>query len=151
MIGSELIGQNFSQPGYFHPRPSAAGEGGYDPRDSRGSNLGPANPKLREAVRKQLENFRRDNNLPPDTLIPLDAVTSSGSGLDPHISPANAALQVPRVARQRHLSEEAVRQIVAKHTFGRQFGVLGEQRVAVLPLNVALDRVAPLPTVPRTR
>jgi K+-transporting ATPase ATPase C chain len=155
VVGAELIGQNFSGPEYFHSRPSAAG-GGYDGKDSRGTNLGPANRKLREGekgdpanpeksppfdgVRQLTEAYRRDNLLPANAAVPLDAVTRSGSGLDPHISPANAALQVPRVARACKLSEEAVRRLVAEHTQGRQLGFLGEPRVALLPLNLALDR-----------
>jgi len=143
VVGSELIGQSFSAPGYFHSRPSAAGEG-YDPLASGGSNLGPANPKLRDAVRQRAEEFRRDNDdLPPNTIVPIDAVTSSGSGLDPHISVENAALQIGRVARKRRLSKDIVGQLVAQYTIGRQFGFLGDPRVAVLRLNMALDRLAP--------
>jgi len=157
VLGAELIGQNFSGPGYFHPRPSVAGDG-YDATASGGTNLGPANPKLRDGVkedaavtgksksftgvRELAELYRRSNGLPPDSAVPIDAVTRSGSGLDPHISPANAALQVPRVARERKLKEEEVRHLVAEHTQGRQFGFLGEPRVAVLPLNLALDQLA---------
>jgi len=143
VVGSELIGQNFSQAGYFHSRPSAAGDG-YDATASGGSNLGPANPKLRDAVAKRADEFGRSNGLPPEAVVPIDAVTCSASGLDPHISPANAALQIGRVARARHLSEDAVRRLVAEYTSGPQFGFLGEPRVAVLPLNMALDRLAPL-------
>jgi K+-transporting ATPase ATPase C chain len=158
VVGSELIGQGFSGPAYFHPRPSAAGDG-YDATASGGTNLGSANPKLREGapsdpagaekskpfagVRELVEAYRRTNSVPPDVAVPIDAVTRSGSGLDPHISPANAALQVPRVARERRLSEEVVRQLVAEYTQGAQLGFLGEPRVAVLPLNLALDRLAP--------
>ncbi len=157
VVGSELIGQDFTRPGYFHPRPSAAGRG-YDAAASGGTNLGPANPKLRDGtkddpatpgvdesfagVRELVEGYRTRNGLAPDAAVPVDAVTRSGSGLDPHISPDNAALQVPRVARDRGLSEETVRRLVAEHTRGRQFGILGEPRVAVLPLNLALDRAA---------
>jgi K+-transporting ATPase ATPase C chain len=140
VVGSEWIGQDFSAPKYFHPRPSAAGDG-YDARTSGGSNLGPANPKLRDAVRGRAAEFRRRNGLSDDKPLPIDTVTASASGLDPHISPANAALQVPRVASERQLDEEVVRRLVAEHTFGRQFGFLGEPRVAVLALNLALDRL----------
>ncbi len=158
VVGSELIGQDFTGPGYFHPRPSAAGRG-YDAAASGGTNLGPANPKLRDGtkddpatagvdesfagVRELAEGYRSRNGLAPGAAVPGDAVTRSGSGLDPHISPANAALQVARVARARRLSEESVRRLVAEHTRGPQFGVLGESRVAVLPLNLAVDRAAP--------
>jgi K+-transporting ATPase ATPase C chain len=165
VVGAELIGQSFSSLEYFHPRPSAAGEG-YDAMASGGTNLGPANPKLRDGVpgdaasagnskpfagvRELAEAYRRTNGLPPHAVVPIDAVTRSGSGLDPHISPANAALQIPRVARQRQLSEETVQRLVAEHTQGRQLGFLGEPRVAVLSLNLALDQLAPrLP--PRSR
>jgi K+-transporting ATPase ATPase C chain len=160
VIGSELIGQDFTGPGYFHPRPSAAGRG-YDASASGGTNLGPANPKLLDGskddpatpgvdesfagVRELAGNYRARNGLASNAPVPVDAVTRSGSGLDPHISPANAALQAPRVARARQLSEELVQRLVAEHTHGRQFGILGEPRVAVLPLNLALDRAAPSP------
>jgi K+-transporting ATPase ATPase C chain len=158
VVGSGLIGQDFSGPGYFHPRPSAAGRG-YDAASSGGTNLGPTNPKLRDGakddpatpdadesfvgVRELAASYRVRNGLPPGANVPGDAVTRSGSGLDPNISPDNAALQVPRVAGTRHLSAEQVRQLVAAHTLGRQFGVLGAARVAVLPLNLDLDRIAP--------
>jgi potassium-transporting ATPase KdpC subunit len=144
VLGSDLIGQGFSHPGYFHPRPSAAG-GGYDALASGGTNLGPANPKLREDVRKRAEKYRRVNELSADDSIPIDAVTSSGSGLDPHISPANAMLQVHRVAQKRGMDDETVRRLVLDHTEGRQLGFLGEPRVNVLTLNRALDHAAPLP------
>jgi K+-transporting ATPase ATPase C chain len=140
VVGAEWVGQDFSGPGYFHPRPSATG---YDARTSGGSNLSPANPKLHQEVRQRLHDYRRRNDLPPDSPVPIDAVTGSGSGLDPHISPANAALQVHRVARERRLGEAVVRQLVAAHTRGRQLGFLGEPRVAVLPFNLALDAIAP--------
>jgi K+-transporting ATPase ATPase C chain len=146
VIGSERIGQSFTAAGYFHPRPSAAGSG-YDATASGGSNLGSTNPKLRENVRRLADEYRRRNDLASDTAIPIDAVTGSGSGLDPHISPANAALQIPRIAKARGLSEDQLRRLVAEHTQGRQFGLLGEPRVSVLALNLALDRLAPLPTV----
>jgi len=155
-VGSELIGQNVSGAGYFSPRPSAAGNG-YDATASGGTNLSPDNPKLVDGaradadggakpfvgVRELSEAYRRTNGLPPHAPIPIDAVTRSGSGLDPHISAANANLQVPRVARVRRLSEETVRGLVAEHTRGRQLGFLGEPRVAVLALNLALDQIAP--------
>jgi K+-transporting ATPase ATPase C chain len=146
VIGSELIGQEFVRPEYFHGRPSAAGTG-YDGTSSGGTNLGPNNPKLRDGaadfagIRQLAEAYRKSNGLPPDTPIPIDAVTRSASGLDPDISPANAALQVPRVARARELSEETVRGLVFARTKGRQFGWLGNPRVSVLELNLALDQL----------
>lgn len=143
VIGSEFIGQNFTRPEYFQPRPSAAGTG-YDGTSSGGTNLGPFNPKLIEGVRQLAEDYRRRNGLPPDATVPVDAVTRSGSGLDPHISPANAELQIARVARARGLNEGAVRRLVAGHTQGPQLGFMGNPRVAVLELNLALDRAAPL-------
>jgi K+-transporting ATPase ATPase C chain len=144
VVGALFIGQAFAGPGYFHPRPSAAGNG-YTATASGGTNLGPANPKLRDGAREFADRFRRSNWVPPAAAVPIDAVTRSGSGLDSHIGIANAALQVSRVARERKLSEEAVRQLVAEHTQGRQLGFLGEPAVAVLPLNLALDRLAPRP------
>jgi K+-transporting ATPase ATPase C chain len=160
VIGSDLIGQNFTSPAYFHPRPSAAGVG-YDAAASGGTNLGPANPKLKDGaiddpktaevdesfagVRQLTEDYRKQNGLKPEMAIPIDAVTRSGSGLDPHISPANAALQAARVSRSRGLSTSVVRSLVARHTRGRQFGIFGEPRVAVLALNLELDRTAPRP------
>lgn len=143
VIGSRLIGQDFTRPEYFHTRPSAAGAG-YDGTSSGGTNLGPSNRKLIEGVRQLAEDYRRRNGLPPDATVPIDAVTRSGSGLDPHISPPNAALQVPRVAQARGLSEDAVRRLLASHTQGRQLGFMGNPRVSVLDLNLALDRAAPL-------
>jgi len=143
VIGSGLIGQNFVRPEYFHPRPSAAGTG-YDATSSGGTNLGPSNPKLIDGIRQLAEDYRRSNGLPEDADVPIDAVTRSGSGLDPHISPRNAALQVPRVARARHLTEDVVRRLLADHTEGRQLGFMGQPRVSVLELNLALDLVAPL-------
>jgi len=144
VVGSEFIGQNFRHPDYFHPRPSAAGSG-YDATASGGANLGPSNAKLRQEVRQLADAYRDVNGLPPDAAVPLDAVTRSGSGLDPHISPANADLQVARVARVRGLSEDTVRRLVAEHTDGPQWGFLGQARVSVLALNRGLDRIAPLP------
>lgn len=143
VIGSRLIGQEFTRPEYFHTRPSAAGAG-YDGTASGGTNLGPSNRKLIESVRQSAEDYRRRNGLPPDAALPIDAVTRSGSGLDPHISPANAALQVPRVARARGFSEDAVRRLLARHTQGRGMGFIGSPRVSVLDLNLDLDRAAPL-------
>jgi potassium-transporting ATPase KdpC subunit len=148
VVGSEFIGQEFTRPEYFQSRPSAAG-GGYDGTSSGGTNLGPGNPKLKNGaadfagIRQLAEEYRRRNGLAHDAPIPIDAVTRSASGLDPHITPANAALQIPRVARARGLSEEAVRRVVADHTEGRQLGFLGSPRVRVLELNLALDKMKP--------
>jgi K+-transporting ATPase ATPase C chain len=140
VVGSELIAQGFSSPRYFDSRPSAAGNG-YDPLASGGTNLGPANPKLRNDVRDFINAYRSRNSLSADIPVPIDAVARSGSGLDPHISPANAALQISRVAHERQLNEEVVRGLVDKHTLGRQFGLLGQPRVNVLELNLDLDRL----------
>jgi potassium-transporting ATPase KdpC subunit len=145
VIGSELIGQEFSRPEYFQSRPSAAGNG-YDGTSSGGTNLGPNNPTLQNGtvdfagIRQLAEGYRKRNGLAPDAPIPIDAVTRSASGLDPDISPANAALQVLRVARARGVSEETVRRLVANHTKGPQLGFLGNARVPVLELNRALDQ-----------
>jgi K+-transporting ATPase ATPase C chain len=143
VIGSRLIGQGFTRPEYFHSRPSPAGAG-YDGTSSGGTNLGPSNRKLIESVRKSAEDYRRSNGLPPDANIPMDAVTSSGSGLDPHISPRNAELQIARVARARGLDEDAIRRLVAEHMEGPQLGFMGGARISVLDLNLALDRAFPL-------
>jgi len=142
VIGSQLIGQDFKRPQYFHPRPSAAGTG-YDGVSSGGTNFGPSNPKLIEDIRRLAEEYRINNGLPRDAMVPIDAVTRSGSGLDPHISPANAALQVSRVARARAVSEDIVRRLLGEHTEARQLGFLGDPRVSVLDLNLALDQTAP--------
>ena len=131
IIGSRLIGQPFSSPGYFRSRPSAAGANGYDASGSSGSNLGPTNQKLIDRVKEDVEKLQAEN---PGKPVPIDLVTTSGSGLDPHISPAAAEFQIPRVARERGMSEDELRQIVAAHTEGRQFGFLGEPRVNVLEL-----------------
>jgi K+-transporting ATPase ATPase C chain len=138
VIGSRLVGQDFTRPEYFHPRPSAAGAG-YDGTSSGGTNLSPSNRKFIEGVRQLAEDYRKSNGLPPDATVPIDAVTCSGSGLDPNISPENAALQVPRVARARGLSEDVVRRLLASHTQGRQLGFMGNPRVSVFDLNFALD------------
>lgn len=140
VIGSRIIGQGFSQPGYFRPRPSATSTP-YDAAKSAGSQLGPTNRKLVDAVRANVEAARKEN---PNAPVPIDLVTTSASGFDPHISPAAAEFQVPRVARERGLSEADVRRIVAANTEGRQLGFLGEPRLNVLELNLALDRERPV-------
>jgi K+-transporting ATPase ATPase C chain len=158
VVGSELIGQTFSAPGYFHPRPSAAGAG-YDGGASSGTNLGPTSDKLINGIHKKLENgeddpgnydgirdlaaaFRQENGLAEGAPVPPDAVTRSASGLDPHISPVNAGLQAARVAKARGISEQTVLGLIRANTQGRQFGILGEPRVNVLKLNLALDQLA---------
>ena len=139
IVGSRIIGQGFASPGYFHSRPSAAGNG-YDAANSSGTNLGPTNKKLIDAVGAAVTAARKDN---PGAAVPVDLVTSSASGLDPEISPAAALFQVPRVARERKVSEDDVRRVVDAHTDGRQWGFLGEPRVNVLLLNLALDEQWP--------
>jgi len=138
VVGSSLIGQGFRSPAYFHPRPSAAGDG-YDAEQSGGTNLGPLSKALVEAVRARAAAYRAENGLPSDAPVPADAVTASASGLDPHISPENARLQAPRVARARGLSEAEVLRRVEAAIEGRTLGVLGEPRVNVLRLNLSLD------------
>jgi len=146
VVGSSLIAQGFTGVEWFHPRPSAAGSG-YDGTASAGTNLGPNNPRLKDGadaflgVRALAAQYRRDNGLSADTPIPIDAVTRSASGLDPHISPANAYLQAARVAGARGLAEAALRALVAAHVRGPQLGFLGEPRVSVLELNLALARI----------
>jgi potassium-transporting ATPase KdpC subunit len=159
VVGSELIGQAFNAPGYFHPRPSAAGSG-YDPTASGGTNLGPTSAKLINGIHKKLPDgqddpgnydgvrdlaaaYRSENGLASGAPVPADAVTRSASGLDPEISPANASVQMARVARTRGLSDDVVRRLVIQNTRGRQFGIIGEPGVNVLKLNFALDEAAP--------
>ena len=164
--GSELLAQNFTSPGYFHPRPSAAGSNGYDPTSSGGSNLGPTSsnlvanitaniatyrsdnnlatnaPDLVANITANIATYRSDNNLATNAPVPADAVTASASGLDPHISVANAEIQIPRVAKTRGISEEQLRKLVQQNTSGRDLGVFGEPRVNVMTLNFALDGLA---------
>jgi potassium-transporting ATPase KdpC subunit len=138
VVGSSLIGQNFADEKYFHPRPSAAGTG-YDGLASAASNLGPTNPDFLSAVQDRVAAYRQENGLAADQEVPVDAVTASGSGLDPDISVANARLQAPRVASARGMSVDQVLALVSQHTNGRQWGFLGEPGVNVLELNLALD------------
>jgi len=142
VVGSELIGQSFAKPEYFHGRPSAAGNKGYDAANSGGSNLGPTNQKLVDRVQGDIQKFRAEN--PGFTgPIPADLLTSSGSGLDPHISPSSAEAQVVRVATTRGVAPERIAELVARHTESRQWGLFGEPRVNVLLLNLDLDQAVP--------
>jgi potassium-transporting ATPase KdpC subunit len=142
LVGSRIIGQAFNGPGYFHSRPSSAGTGnGYDSTSSSGSNLGPTSKALLDRVNGDVQRLHAENASAP---IPVDLVTTSGSGLDPEMSPAAAEFQIPRVARERHVSEAQLRSLIANHTLGRQFGVLGEPRVNVLELNLDLNAEHPL-------
>jgi potassium-transporting ATPase KdpC subunit len=143
IVGSEWLGQNFTGAKYFHPRPSAAGANGYDAANSSGSNLGPTSKKFIDSVKERVSDYRTENGLAADALVPGDAVTASGSGLDPHISPKNALLQVPRVARERGLGVDYVKSEIAKATDRPSLGILGEAGVNVLKLNLALDAVSP--------
>ncbi|HZY61286.1 MAG TPA: potassium-transporting ATPase subunit KdpC [Edaphobacter sp.] len=138
VIGSRLIGQNFSGPTYFHSRPSAAGTNGYDATASGGSNYGPANKKYIDRIEADVAMWQTEN---PGVPVPVDLVTTSGSGLDPDITPAAAYFQVPNVARTRGIPEDQLKELVAKHTIQRQLGLLGEPRVNVLELNLALDKI----------
>ena len=138
--GSKLLGQEFADAKYFHPRPSAAGNG-YDATSSGGSNLGPTSRKLNDAIKERLAAYRAENGLSESAPVPADAVTASGSGLDPHISLQNAELQIPRVVKARGVAEGKVRELIRQNTNGRDFGVLGEPGVNVLQLNRALDQL----------
>jgi potassium-transporting ATPase KdpC subunit len=142
--GSTLLGQNFTGAAYFHPRPSAAGNG-YDAASSSGSNLGPTSKKLHDAIQERVAGFRLENGLQANESVPADAVTASASGLDPLISPRNAELQAGRVAKARGLPPEQLQELIRKHTAGRDLGILGEPGVNVLMLNMALDSLRTRP------
>lgn len=149
IVGSSPIGQNFAAAAYFHGRPSAAGDKGYDAGNSSGSNSGPTNKSFIETVRGRVESVRESELNAGQNPVPVDLVTASGSGLDPEITPAAAELQVPRVAHARSLDEDQLRVLVRDHTRGRALGVLGEPGVNVLELNLALDRLKPAPASAR--
>ena len=140
--GSALLGQGFTAEKYFHPRPSAAGAGGYDAASSSGTNLGPTSQKLNDAIKDAIAAYRAENGLKETDAVPADAVTSSGSGLDPHISPRNAELQTPRVAKARNISVEKTMELIRASTDGADLGILGDPGVNVLKLNLALDASA---------
>ena len=154
VVGSELIGQGFSNPAYFQPRPSAAGEKGYDAAASSGSNLGPTSKKLQDRIKEDLKRLKEENPNAPGP-VPADLVTASASGLDPHVSPKGALWQVPRIAKARGISPERVQAVVEANVERRTFGILGEPRVNVLLVNLALDRqfgkATPLPPVPEKK
>ena len=138
--GSRLLGQNFTAEKYFHPRQSAAANG-YDAANSSGSNLGPTSQKLNDAIKDRIDAYRKENGLSADVAVPADAVTASGSGLDPHISLRNAELQIPRIAKARHLEEKRLQELVNANTDRADLGFLGESGVNVLMLNIALDKL----------
>ena len=142
VVGSKYIGQQFAAPRYFHSRPSAAGAG-YDGSASSGSNLGPNNPALLDAITARVKAYRQENGLASDAKVPVDAVTASGSGLDPQISVANARMQAPRVAKERNVDMDKMRGLIAKYTDDRPMNILGDPGVNGLELNLALDRFAP--------
>jgi len=140
IAGSSLISQGFAGPEYFHPRPSSAGQG-HDPANSGGSNLGPTSQKLIDATKQRVIDYRSENGLGSDSLVPADAVTASAGGIDPHVSVKNALLQATRIAKTRGLSTDSVLKEIGKHTEGRDLGILGESRVNVLMLNMGLDGI----------
>ena len=140
-VGSQLIGQNFSSPAYFHGRPSVAGKDGYDATSSGGSNLGPTNAQLIDNIKERANVVRLENNLPTDAVVPIDLVTASGSGLDSNISPTAAYLQIGRIAKERGITTDILRKLVEDNIKGRQLGIFGEMRVNVLELNLMLNNL----------